>query len=78
MANEIIPIARQAHTKLAFTNITIAPGSTPGKDDIKSGRATEKKKSGGVVYANWAAVTVKTEIHKGGWRLAALLEEILQ
>ena len=78
MANEIIPVARQAHTKLAFTNITITPGSIPGRDDIKSGRASEKKKLGGMFYADWAAATVKTEIHKGGWRLAALLEEILQ
>ncbi len=78
LANEIIPIAREAHTRVEFTNIKIAPGSIPGKDDIKSGRASEKKKSGGIFYANWAAATVKTEIHKGGWRLAALLEEILQ
>ena len=78
LANEIIPIAREAHTMLEFTNIKITAGSTPGKDDIKSGRASEKTKSGGMFYANWAAATVKTEIHKGGWRLAALLEEILQ
>ncbi len=78
LANEIIPIAREAHTRLEFTNIKIAPGSIPGKDDIKSGRVSEKKQSGGMFYANWAAATVKTEIHKGGWRLAALLEEILQ
>ena len=78
LANEIIPIAREAHTRLEFTNIKIAPGSTPGKDDIKGGRASEKKKLGGMFYANWAAATVKTEIHKGGWRLAALVEEILQ
>src|SRR5437870_4249048 len=78
LANEIIPIAREAHTRLEFTNIKIAPGSTPGKDDIKGGRASEKKKLGGMFYANWAAATVKTEIHKGGWRLAALLEEIPQ
>ena len=78
LANEIIPIAREAHTRLEFTNIKIAPGSMPGKDDIKSGRVSEKTTSGGMFYANWAAATVKTEIHKGGWRLAALLEDILQ
>jgi len=78
LANEIIPIAREAHKRLEFTNITITPGSTPGKDLIKSGRASEKKRTGGQFYANWAAATVKTEIHKGGWRLAALLEEILR
>jgi hypothetical protein len=73
MANDIMPLARQAHTKLTFSKITIVPG----EKDIKSGRATEKKKSSGKSYANWAADTVKEEIHKGGWRLAALLEQIL-
>lgn len=73
MANDIMPLARQAHTKLTFSKITIVPGSK----EIKSGRATEKKKSSGKLYAKWAADTVKTEIQKGGWRLAALLEQIL-
>src|SRR5437660_701048 len=50
LANEIIPIAREAHTRLEFTNIKIAPGSISGKDDIKSGRVSEKKQSGGMFY----------------------------
>ena len=29
---------------------------------------------GGKFYAIWAAENVKDEVHKGGWRLAALLE----
>lgn len=74
MANEIIPIAREAHTRLEFSNVKF----TPGDREIKSGRASEKKNSGGASYASWAATTVKTEIQKGGWRLAALVEEILQ
>lgn len=77
MANEIIPIAREAHKRLEFSKINISAGTAPGSD-IKSGRASEKKHSHGQFYANWAAATVKTEIQKGGWRLAALLEEILQ
>src|ERR1051325_3048565 len=77
MANEILPIAREAHTRLELTKINIPPGIPPGSD-IKGGRGSEKKKSHGRFYANWAAATVKTEIRKGGWRLAALLEEILQ
>jgi hypothetical protein len=74
MANEILPLAREAHTRLAFSRIK----STPGQRDITSGRAEEIKKPGGKFYALWAAATVKDEIHKGGWRLAALLEEVLQ
>ncbi|MFN2533488.1 MAG: S1/P1 nuclease [Pyrinomonadaceae bacterium] len=77
MANEIIPTAREAHTRLEFSNVKITPGSAPGSD-IKSGRIMEKKQAGVKLYTKWAAATVKEEIHKGGWRLAALLEEILQ
>lgn len=75
MANEILPIAREAHTRLKLTQVTTKPGSR----DIIGGRAEEKKQQpGGKFYAIWAADTVKNEIHKGGWRLAAVLEEALQ
>ncbi|MDT4897498.1 MAG: hypothetical protein QOH25_2575 [Acidobacteriota bacterium] len=74
LANEIMPLAREAHTRLTFLNIK----STTGAKDITSGRAEEKKKSGGKFYAIWAGATVKDEIHKAGWRLAALLVEVLQ
>ena len=74
MANDILPLAQEAHTRLFFTNIKIVDG----EHDIKSGQAKEKKKSGGKLYATWAAGVVKKEIQKGGWQLAALLEETLQ
>jgi hypothetical protein len=74
LADEIMPMAREAHERLEFTKIK----SAAGNEDIKSGRGSEKKKSGGKFYATWAAATAKEEIHKAGWRLAALLEEILQ
>jgi hypothetical protein len=74
LANEIMPLAREAHTRLAFSRIKFQAGAR----DITSGRAEEKKKSGGKFYAVWAGATVKNEIHKAGWRLAALLEEALQ
>lgn len=74
LADEILPLAREAHTRLGYRNIKI----TPGNRDITSGRAEEKKKPGGTFYAIWAAATVKDEIHKAGWRLAAILEEALQ
>jgi len=73
LANEIMPVAREAHDRLAFKNIK----ATTGAKDITSGRVEEKKKSGGTFYAIWAGTTVKGEIHKAGWRLAALLEEVL-
>jgi hypothetical protein len=73
LADEILPRAREAHERLAFKNIKVQAGAP----DIVSGRAEEKKQPGGTFYAVWAAATVKDEIHKAGWRLAALLEEAL-
>lgn len=74
LANEGIVLAREAHDRLNFKNIK----STTGEEDIVSGRAEEKKMPDGTFYALWAADVVKVEIHKAGWRLAALLEEALQ
>lgn len=74
LANDILPFAREAHERLAYTNIKF----TPGAKDITSGHGEEKKQAGGTFYALWAAATVKDEIQKGGWRLAALLEAVLQ
>ncbi len=74
MANRMMPVSREAHNRLEFTEIE----SETGKRDISSGRAEERKKTGGQFYALWAAAKVKDQIHKGGWRLAALLEEALQ
>jgi len=74
LANDIMPTARTAHQRLAFKNIK----SMAGHKDITSGSAEEKKQSGATFYAIWAAAVVKEEIHKAGWRLAALVEETLQ
>ncbi len=74
MANEIMPLARNAHRRLKYSAIKIKAGNP----EITSGRAEERKKSGGKFYAIWAAENVKDEVHKGGWRLAALLEQTLQ
>jgi hypothetical protein len=74
LANEILPLAREAHERLEFTDIKLKTGDR----NITSGQAAEKKKVGGTSYQRWAAATVKDEIHKGGWRLAALLEQVLR
>lgn len=75
LANAILPTAREAHERLEFKGIQIQSG----KSDIISGRAEEKTHAaGGKFYAIWARDVVKDEIHKGGWRLAALLEEVVQ
>jgi S1/P1 nuclease len=74
MANDILPLAREAHSRLTYEHVVIIDGAK----EIKSGDAKEKRRRGGQFYAIWAAGVVKKEIHKGGWRLAALLEETLQ
>lgn len=74
MANERLPIAHDAHQRLNYAAIKIKLDNP----EIISGRAEEKKKVGEKFYAIWAAAIVKDQIHKAGWRLAAVLEEALQ
>ena len=75
LANDILPTAREAHSRLQFKNIQFENG----KPEISNGRADERTHpAGGTFYALWAADVVKDEIHKGGWRLAALLEQVVQ
>lgn len=74
MADEILPVAREARTRLKYENVEI-PSSG---HEIKSGDAKERRRADGQFYAVWAAKVVRNEVHKGGWRLAALLEESLQ
>jgi hypothetical protein len=74
LANEMMPIAREAHERLEFKNIKTDPGTS----DILSGDAVERTPSSGPSYAKWSGQIVKQEIHKAGWRLAALLEAVLQ
>jgi S1/P1 Nuclease len=75
LANEIMPLAREAHDRLEFKNIVLKTG----EHDITKGEAREKKpEPGGTFYNVWARGVVRDEIHKGGWRLAALLEQALQ
>jgi hypothetical protein len=73
MADDILPSAREAHDRLSFEKITFVTT----KRQVKTGNAKEKNTSNDS-YKKWAGGIVKDEIHKGGWRLAALLEETLQ
>jgi S1/P1 Nuclease. len=74
MANAILPTAREAHKRLEYDDIKL----DMAKKEVASGTASEKHAAGDKFYALWAADVVKSEIHKGGWRLAALLEEVVQ
>jgi hypothetical protein len=74
MADDILPLAKDAHDRLAFVNIK---KFIQAKKEIERGDAQEKS-NGGESYTDWSAGVVEKEIQKGGWRLAALLEKLLK
>ena len=73
LANDILPIAREAHERLQFQNVH---GVVEGDETVASGSATEKPNA--TTYNDWSANVVRNELHKAGWRLADLLEKLLQ
>jgi hypothetical protein len=75
-ANEILPLAREAHERLQYKDI--APKQTDDGTTVAAGFADEKKSADGVSYYDWAAKTVRGQLHKAGWRLADLLEQALK
>src|SRR2546423_3295000 len=73
-ADEILPIARDAHARLEFRNVK------PFLDNdriVAAGKTIEKRMPGQMLYRTWATGIVRDELHKAGWRLADLLEKIL-
>jgi hypothetical protein len=75
LANGILPLGREAHQRLEYSDILVRTGQR----DITSGRCDERKRTrGGQFYAVWASNVVRDQIHRGGWRLAAILEKALQ
>ena len=73
-ADEILPIAREAHARLEFRNVK------PFMDNnqiVAAGEAIEKRAPDQTLYRTWAGGIVRDELHKAGWRLADLLEKIL-
>jgi hypothetical protein len=74
MADEIIPIAREAHARLVYSNVRVEKGGS----DITSGKALERGVDGQSSYATWSQSVVKNEIHKAGWRLAAILIQLFK
>jgi hypothetical protein len=74
-ADEILPIAREAHERLQFTDV-----HAQQKEDriAAAGEAREKASPDHIPYRAWAANVVREELHKAGWRLADLLEKTLR
>jgi hypothetical protein len=66
-ADEIQPIAREAHQRLEFDDIVLSARGP----NISSGEAREKELP--ETYTDWAGNVVADELAKGGARLAALL-----
>ena len=73
-ADEILPVAREAHERLKFVNVH------PQREQdrtVSAGTALEKAAPDGMSYTDWAAKIVRSEMHKAGWRLADLLSQVL-
>jgi hypothetical protein len=45
---------------------------------VEEGVAEEKPSDDHTRYSEWAAKTVREELHKAGWRLADLLQKIVK
>ena len=73
-ADEILPIAREAHARLQFRNVKPL---LEGDRVVATGEAIEKLAADQMNYRAWATNVVRQELHKAGWRLADLLEKIL-
>jgi S1/P1 Nuclease len=73
-ADEILPIAREAHARLEFRNVK---PFLDGDRIVATGEAIETPAPDHSLYRAWATSVVRDELHKAGWRLADLLEKIL-
>ncbi len=74
-ANEILPIAREAHERLNF--IGVHPQSQNDGTRAAFGSATEKQMPDHLSYRDWSVRIVHDELHKAGWRLSDLLQQLL-
>jgi S1/P1 Nuclease len=73
-ADEILPIAREAHERLEFRNVKPL---LDGDRVVAAGDAVEKPAADRTLYRAWAVSVVRDELHKAGWRIADLLQKIL-
>jgi hypothetical protein len=75
-ANEILPLAREAHERLQFKDI--AAKQMEDGSFVAAGFLEEKKSPDGVSYYDWSGRVARDELHKAGWRLADVLEQALR
>jgi len=74
-ANEILPLAREAHERLIIDQ---ARAQQQEDGIVAIATAHPKAMADGKPYAEWAAPNARVELHKAGWRLADLLEQLLK
>src|SRR6266496_4844470 len=74
-ADQILPVAREAHERLQFTKVHAQQEETRL---VAAGEAADKPRPDEISYRVWAANIVRGELHKAGWRLADLLEKVLK
>ncbi|PZR71894.1 MAG: hypothetical protein DLM73_14705 [Chthoniobacterales bacterium] len=74
-ADEILPVAREAHERLQFKDV--APKTLDDGAVVAAGILDEKKSTDGVSYYDWSAHIVREELPKAGWRLADVLKKAL-
>lgn len=74
-ANEIMPLAREAHERLEYRDVK--PRTNDDGSVVAAGFADEKKSPDGVSYYDWSARAARGQLHKAGWRLADLVEQAL-
>jgi hypothetical protein len=73
-ADEILPIARQAHLRLQFAHVQ---PTLDHESMVADGDAVERSMPDEFSYREWSAQVVLNEIHLAGWRLADLLRQTL-
>jgi hypothetical protein len=71
-ADEILPVAKEAHDRLRFVNVH---ETIDQEKAVMAGDAREKNMPDHVAYAEWVKGIVRDELHKAGWRLADLLTQ---
>ncbi len=72
-ADEILPVAKNAHKRLKFSHMLINP-----QNHTAAGQALEKPiAKGSDTYADFAAKVTRKNIHVAGWRLALVVKRIL-
>src|SRR5438132_11314892 len=73
-ADDILPLAREAHERLQFVNVHEIVDQDR---KVMAGDARERNAPDHVGDADWSAKTVLEELQKAGWRLADLLQQAL-